>query len=91
MKWDLFKHMFNMEGCQCTKCRRKEYLGSEFSHYGFPSHSLVDAPAQRYMSIKQPSLQHRASSLPLNNPQMCPKQPINETKLKVLLIDLKLG
>lgn len=45
------------------------YVGK---YTAFPSHSLVDLPAQRYMSIKQPWLHHRANSLPPNkakNPQ----------------------
>lgn len=37
-----------------AKCKRTEYLGSEFSPYSFPSHSLVDPLGQRYTSIKQP-------------------------------------
>ena len=72
-----------------AKWRRTEYLGSEFPPYVFPSHSLVDPPAQRYLSIKQPWLQHRANSLPPNNPKMGPKLTLSESKLKVLFTDLK--
>lgn len=74
-----------------AKWRRTEYLGSEFPPYVFPSHSLVDPPAQRYLSIKQPWLQHRANSLPPNNPKMGPKLTLSESKLKVLFTDLKTG
>lgn len=81
MKWDLFQLIVKQDGCLCTSAEEQNIFCLRVPPYDFPSHSLVDPPAQIYMSIKQPWLQQRANSLPPNNPQIGPKLTLNGSKL----------
>lgn len=67
MKWDLFELIGNKDGYLCRSAVEQNIYWFSVPQQGFPSHSLMDPPAQIYMNIKQSWLQHRTNSIPSNS------------------------